>query len=72
MSATVAKDKPGRAALLAAIVLSGVLFCGCGGGSTVSSIGTGTTTLSPTPTISTTPAQNGAVIVVCVTQTGVY
>jgi beta-glucanase (GH16 family) len=63
MSATVAKDKPGSAALLAAIALSGVLLCGCGGGSTVSSIGTGTTTLSPTPTISTTSAQNGAIIV---------
>jgi beta-glucanase (GH16 family) len=63
MSVTVADNKPGRSALLAAIVLSGVLFCGCGGGSTVSSIGTGTTTLSPTPMISTTPAQNGAVIV---------
>jgi beta-glucanase (GH16 family) len=63
MSAVVAKDMPGSAALLAAIVLSGALLCGCGGGSTVSSIGVGTTTLSPTPTISTTSAQNGAVIV---------
>ncbi len=48
---------------MAAIALSGVLFCGCGGGATISSIGTGTTTLSPTPTISTTPAQNSAMIV---------
>ncbi len=63
MSATVAKDMPGNAALLAAIALLGVLSCGCGGGATVSSIGTGTTPLSPTPTISTTPAQYGAVIV---------
>jgi beta-glucanase (GH16 family) len=63
MSASGSEYKPGRAALLAAIALSGVLLCGCGGGSTVSSIGTSTTPLSPTPTISTAPAQNGAVIV---------
>jgi beta-glucanase (GH16 family) len=71
MFATVAKDQPGRAALLAAIALSGVLLCGCGGGPVVSSSlaggGTSTsgngTTQTAGPFISTVAAQNGAVIV---------
>jgi beta-glucanase (GH16 family) len=63
MSASGSEYKPGRATLLAAIALSGALFCGCGGGSTVSK-GSGTPPpLTPTPTLSTTPAQNGAVLV---------
>jgi beta-glucanase (GH16 family) len=67
MSATVAEDKPGHAALLAAIVLSGVLFCGCGGGS---GGGTSTTqTPAAAPTITTTAAQNGAVIASLATTT---
>jgi len=62
MSMTVEKMQLSQAALLAVVFLS-VFVCGCGKGSTLSSIGIGTTTLSPTPTISSTPAQNGAVIV---------
>ena len=46
------------AAMLAAIVLSGALLCGCGGGSSKS--GSGSTAA---PTITTTNAQNGAVVV---------
>jgi beta-glucanase (GH16 family) len=49
------------AAMLTAVLLSGVLLCGCGGGS-----GGGTTptqTQAAAPIIATTAAQNGAVIV---------
>lgn len=53
--------------MLAAVVLSGVLFCGCGSGST------GTTTPPETqaaaPTITTTNAENGAVIASLTTTT---
>jgi beta-glucanase (GH16 family) len=47
------------------VLLSGVLLCGCGSGSVVTQCQTdcGTTLLSATPTITTTAAQNGAVIV---------
>jgi beta-glucanase (GH16 family) len=62
MSETAEINKTAKATLLAVVFL-GVLLCGCGKGSTVSSFGTGTTTLSPTPTISSVPAQNEAVIV---------
>jgi len=55
------------AAMLAAIVLSGALLCGCGGGGNASTGagGGGNTTPTPAaaPTISTTAAQNGAVVV---------
>ena len=53
------------AAMLAAIVLSGAVLCGCGGGGTASTGGGGNTTQTPAaaPTISTTAAQNGAVVV---------
>ena len=71
MSAAVAEDTPGYAALLAAVAISGVLFCGCGAGPVVSSslAGGGTSTSSngtkqtAGPFISTVAAQNGAVIV---------
>src|ERR1035437_2879841 len=52
--------------ILAAIVLSSVLLCGCGGG------GSSTSTPVPTavaPTITTTNAQNGAVVVSLATTT---
>jgi beta-glucanase (GH16 family) len=51
--------------MLAAIVLSGAVLCGCGGGGTASTGGGGNTTQTPAaaPTISTTAAQNGAVVV---------
>jgi beta-glucanase (GH16 family) len=53
--------------MLAAIVLSGALLCGCGGGGNASTGagGGGNTTPTPAaaPTISTTAAQNGAVVV---------
>jgi beta-glucanase (GH16 family) len=54
--------------MLAAIVLSGALLCGCGGGSG----GSGTTppeTKAAAPTVSTSPAQNGAVVVSLTTTT---
>src|ERR1700730_14064090 len=54
-------------AMLAAIVLSGTLMCGCGGGSGASS--TPTQTKAAAPTISTSAAQNGAVIVSLATTT---
>jgi beta-glucanase (GH16 family) len=71
MSATVAKDMPGSAALLAVIAISGVLLCGCGGGPVVSSslAGGGTSTSgsgstqTAGPFTSTVAAQNGAIIV---------
>ncbi|MGP8174112.1 MAG: chitobiase/beta-hexosaminidase C-terminal domain-containing protein [Terracidiphilus sp.] len=49
------------AAMLAAVLLSGVLLCGCGGGSGGST--TSNQTQAATPTITTTAAQNGAVVV---------
>jgi beta-glucanase (GH16 family) len=57
------------AKMLAAIVLSGVLLCGCGGGS-----GSGGNTIPPetqaaAPTVTTTNAQNGAVVVSLATTT---
>src|ERR1700686_2979833 len=54
-------------AVLAAIVLSGALMCGCGGASGTSS--TPTQTQAAAPTISTSAAQNGAVIVSLATTT---
>ena len=54
-------------ALLAAIVLSGALMCGWGGGSGATS--TPTQTKAAAPTISTSAAQNGAVIVSLATTT---
>ncbi|MGD0786423.1 MAG: family 16 glycosylhydrolase [Terracidiphilus sp.] len=55
-------------AMLAAIVLSGALLCGCGGGGNASTGGSGgsggqTTTPTQAPVITTSAAQNGAVIV---------
>src|ERR1700688_2779299 len=52
-----------RAAMLTAIVLSGILFCGCGGGGTIIRSGPVPAPTTAAPTISTTAAQNGAVIV---------
>jgi hypothetical protein len=47
------------AEMLAAIVLSGALLCGCGGGGG----STSTPVTTAAPTITTTNAQNGAVVV---------
>jgi beta-glucanase (GH16 family) len=56
------------AEMLAAIVLSGALLCGCGGGGNASTGGGGggggqTTTPTQAPVITTTAAQNSAVVV---------
>jgi beta-glucanase (GH16 family) len=51
------------AAMVSTIVLSGILLCGCGGGSNTGTVTTTTQTPAAAPTISTTAAQNGAVIV---------
>ena len=50
-----------EAAMVTAILLSGALMCGCGGGSGGNGGGGGN--LTAAPTVSTTAAQNGAVIV---------
>jgi beta-glucanase (GH16 family) len=55
------------AALLSLFILSGVLLCGCGGGS--SALGLPPVTPAAAPSISTSPAQNGAVIVTLKTTT---
>ncbi len=49
--------------ILAAILWSSALLCGCGGGSSTGSGGGGVGNPPAAPTISTTAAQNGAVIV---------
>jgi len=54
------------AAMLSAIVLSGALLCGCGGNANTGTGGGGgnqTQTQTAAPTIATTAAQNGAVVV---------
>ena len=54
------------APMLAAIVLSGGLLCGCGNSGNASTGGGGTTTTqtpAAAPTVTTTAAQNGAVVV---------
>ncbi len=55
------------AAMLAEALLSGVLLCGCGGGSGVAT--PPSQTQASAPAISTTAAQNGAVLVSLVTTT---
>jgi beta-glucanase (GH16 family) len=57
------------AAMLAAIVLSGALMCGCGGGSGSGGSTTPPETQAAAPTINTTNAQNGAVVVSLTTTT---
>jgi len=57
------------AAMLTAIVFSGILLCGCGGGSSTGTVTTTTQTPATAPTISTTAAQNGAVVVSLATTT---
>jgi len=57
------------AAMLATIVLSGILWCGCGGGTSTGTVTTTTQTPAAAPTISTTAAQNGAVVVSLATTT---
>lgn len=44
-------------------VLAGALLCGCGGSATMSGSGPGTSTGLAAPAITTTPAQNGAMVV---------
>ncbi len=49
--------------MLAAFVFSGVLICGCGGGSTGITTPPPTPTAAAAPTVATASAQNGAVVV---------
>ena len=58
----VGMNQPGRIAVMVVLV-SGIFVCGCGKGSTISSVGGGGTPSIPMPSIATTPAQNSAVIV---------
>ncbi|HEY1984172.1 MAG TPA: FN3 associated domain-containing protein [Terracidiphilus sp.] len=49
--------------MLRAIVLSGLLMCGCGGGSALGSAPASAAPSAAAPTIATTPARNGAQVV---------
>jgi len=49
--------------MLTAIILTGVLLCGCGGASSIGTVKTTTQTPPAAPAISTAAAQNGAVVV---------
>ncbi|MGA2672718.1 MAG: family 16 glycosylhydrolase [Terracidiphilus sp.] len=51
------------AGMLTAVLLSGVLLCGCGGGGGGTVINHTTANIAAAPTISTAAAQNGAVVV---------
>ena len=61
-----------RAQVATAVFLASALMCGCGSGSSGTMLGSGGTEMAPAaPTISTTAAQNGAVIVSLAGSTGV-
>ena len=58
------------AAMLTGILLSGALLCGCSSGGGGGSISTPTQTQTAAPTIATTAAQNGAVMVTLASSAG--
>ncbi len=60
-----------RAQVATAVFLASALMCGCGGGGSGTMLGGGTEMAPAAPTISTAPAQNGAVIVSLAGSTGI-
>jgi beta-glucanase (GH16 family) len=57
------------AAVLTAILLSGAMVCGCGGGGSSVNMGPAQPPPAAAPTISTAPAQNGALVVTLASST---